>query len=255
MKRRNFLHTTAALSVGLPATQLSSQPDVPMPAEGQELIELRTYAMAFRGNRVLLTRYLYTVLKPTLERKGITKFMVFEDAGDQDPKQYRVLIAYPDANTYVAAQQLSDDEAYNKAAKEYHAVPADQPIFTRYTSSLSLAIAGMPAVADPVLEAGLFELRFYEGYSEDAVRRKIQMFNKEELVLFHNTGLIPVFFGKMLAGPYRPCLVYMLSFKDREERDANWGNFLRHPDWIAMKNKEVYANTVSNIRRFFLRPV
>ena len=31
-------------------------------------------------------------------------------------------------------------------------------------------------------------------------------------------------------------LVYMLHFKDMEERDANWQVFLDHPEWKEMQS-------------------
>jgi hypothetical protein len=37
-----------------------------------------------------------------------------------------------------------------------------------------------------------------------------------------------------------------------DHREKAWKDFLEHPAWDAMKNKEIYANTVSNIRRVFL---
>ena len=37
---------------------------------------------------------------------------------------------------------------------------------------------------DPIDGASMFELRTYEGYSEDGVRRKISMFNIEKIDLF-----------------------------------------------------------------------
>ena len=36
--------------------------------------------------------------------------------------------------------------------------------------------------------------------------------------------------------------------------EANWKTFLEHPEWEQMKNKEIYADTVSNITQIFLRP-
>lgn len=80
------------------------------------------------------------------------------------------------------------------------------------------------------------------------------MFNVEELALFYKTGLNPVFFGEMIIGPNRPTLVYMLQFKDMEERDKNWQTFINHPEWKAMSAKPEYANSVSNIKRSFLTP-
>ena len=81
------------------------------------------------------------------------------------------------------------------------------------------------------------------------------MFNESEVEIFQETGLDAVFYGDLIAGPYRPALMYLLQFKDMEERDANWGKFGSHPEWNRIKDLPEYANSVSNIRRTFLMPV
>lgn len=254
MQRRKFLATTAAaLPLALGATTVSANPES---AAGRQLIELRRYEIKFGGSsRDLLIDYLQTALRPALERLGCPTFRIFKELGDAEPAIIWAAIAYPDAATYLAAQDLNGDDAYREAANAYTAVPADRPIYNRYSAQLLHAFVGMPLMADPGPDAGLFELRTYEGYSEDAVRRKITMFNVEEIALFLKVGLHPVFFGKMIAGPYRPSLVYMLSFRDMEERNTNWGKFGPHPEWKKMVAKEEYANSVSNIRKVFLEPI
>lgn len=250
MQRRKFLAAATALPLALSATS-----EAPGVAEERQLIELRTYEIKFGGSgQGVLMKYLNDVLGPALKRHGCPTFRIMKELGNSDPANVWVLIAYPDAKTYLAAQNLNADEAYRTAAAEYDAVPVGKPVFNRYASQLLLAFEGMPQVADPGAEAGLFELRTYEGYSEDATRRKIKMFNVEEIDLFYETGLHPVFFGDMISGPYRPSLVYMLHFKDMAERDANWSKFGPHPKWKAMVAKEEYANSVSNIRKTFLVP-
>ncbi len=250
MQRRKFIAASvAAIPAALSATPASSSAS----ADERQLIELRTYEIKFRGSgQQPLMTYLREALQPALKRLGCKDFRMMKVLGDEEPAKIWVLISYPDGGTYVQAQDLSNDAAYQEAAKAYHAIPADRPIFSGYTSQLLHAFSGMPAVADPGDGGKLFELRTYEGYSEDAVRRKIKMFNVEEIDLFHKVGLHPVFFGKMISGPFRPSLVYMLHFKDMEERNANWSAFLEHPDWKAMLANPEYADTVSNIRKTFL---
>jgi len=251
MHRRKFLAATTALPLALSAATDNEQPMT----ESRQLIELRTYEIKFLGSgKGVLMKYLNEALAPALKRLGCPTFRIMTELGNSDPANVWVLIAYPDANTYLAGQDLSADKAYQTASADYHAVPVDKPVFNRYTSQLLLAFTGMPEVVFPGPEAGILELRTYEGYSEDATRRKIEMFNVEEIELFHETGLHPVFFGDMISGPYRPSLVYMLHFKDMAERDANWGTFLAHPKWKAMLRMEKYANTVANIRKTFLVP-
>jgi hypothetical protein len=101
----------------------------------------------------------------------------------------------------------------------------------------------------------IFELRTYQGYSDDAVRRKIRMFNEGELDIFYRTKLNPVYFGEMISGKDLPCLQYMITFRNMEERDTNWKAFSADPDWARMSKDPQYANTVSKILRVFLEPL
>lgn len=81
------------------------------------------------------------------------------------------------------------------------------------------------------------------------------MFDDEELPLFEKVGLHPMFFGEQLAGSNMPALIYMLWFKDMEEREANWNKFRISDEWKVMSGKEIYADTVSKVRKIFLTPM
>lgn len=255
MKRRKFINTTLAASALPLSCAAGSKIQKTSEETTKELYEIRTYEIKFGSNASLLTDYLKNTLKPALMRAGTNNFLLFSELGDEEPKKVWALISYPNSNIYIQAQNLHSDAVYVAAAAGYNAVPANKPIYNRYTSSLLLAFDVMPQMANFKDETGLLELRTYEGYSEDALRRKIKMFNEEEMPVFDATGLNRVFFGEMIAGPHRPSLVYMLSFKDMDDRNTSWGKFLKHPDWNAMKVKPVYANTVSNIRKVFLKPM
>jgi hypothetical protein len=52
-----------------------------------------------------------------------------------------------------------------------------------------------------------------------------------------------------------PALTYMLAFKDMEERNRNWNKFSIHPEWKRISILPEYANTVSDIKRIFLKPL
>lgn len=253
MQRRNFIRAGAAGAVAVASSQLGAVTR-PQPVAGSEIIEWRIYEMRFGGNEGLLRDYLTNALYPALLRKGATQFALFHEYGNPNPGKLHAMISYPDAATYVAGQSLVDDEVYQNAAKEYDAVTADKPIYTRFTSWLLEAFAGMPQAVSTDPDAGLFELRVYEGYSEDAVRRKIRMFNDHEVQIFKDTDLDAVFYGNLIAGPHRPALAYLLQFDDMEERDANWAKFGAHPEWNRIKGLPEFANSVSNIQRTFLVP-
>jgi hypothetical protein len=50
-------------------------------------------------------------------------------------------------------------------------------------------------------------------------------------------------------------LLYMIWFKNMEERDANWKAFSEDATWKKVLADPQYANTVSNIIRIFLAPM
>ena len=96
-------------------------------------------------------------------------------------------------------------------------------------------------------------MRTYEGFSEDAARRKVKRLNKEEFRIFDATGLHAVFFGEQISDPLMPTLNDVLSFSSMLERDANWNKFRVHPDWKRVSGLPKYAHSVSYIKRTFLK--
>ena len=253
MQRRKFI-TTAAAASALPlscaaSTKILSNETPPIE---KELYEFRTYELKFGGNQKLLLSYLKDALKPAMMRAGVNHFMLLEEVAKGGPKKIYLLISYPTAAIYLQAQNLQGDAAYVTAAATYNAF--DKAIYTRYDTWLLHAFDGFRQL-ETAPEGVIYELRTYESFSEDALRRKIKMFNDEEVPIFRDAGLIPVFFGEMLAGPYRPALTYMIRTNDMEASGQGWQNFLQHPDWNRIKVLPEYANTVSNIRNVFLRKV
>jgi hypothetical protein len=254
MKRRKLMFVALAAII-LSLTGFGYNSEMLKNKSEKELYEIRTYEIKLGGDQQILIDYLKNVLQPTLKRLGANHFMLFNELGNSNPTKLWVIISYPNSQIFIDAQNLDTDPQYTKAALGYNALSQDDGVYNRFTSSLLLAFDGMPNMLDPINGASLFELRTYEGYSEDAVRRKINMFNKEEIDLFLKTNLHPVFFGEMIIGPHRPCLTYMLNFKDMEEHDASWKTFVDHPEWKVMSAKKEYANSVSNIRKVFLKPL
>lgn len=100
----------------------------------------------------------------------------------------------------------------------------------------------------------IFELRIYESYNEDALRRKVKMFNDSEFGILKMLAFHRIF-GSNIAGNNMPCLTYMLAFKDKEAHTEAWGKFGPHPEWKRISNMEEYTNAMNNIIRVFLKPL
>lgn len=252
MKRRNFIKSTAAMAAVTVAG--SSAAAVNMPPENKEFYEVRVYQLTGGGEKNTMKAYHTNALLPLFNKLNI-KLGVFEELDNEEPPKLYTLYAYPSSEVYFRLQkELVTNKEYLAAAKTYFELPASKPVFERYETYLLEAFDSIPQLKVPDKKRGLLELRTYESYNEDAARRKVAMFNDEELPLFEKVGLHPVFFGKILAGRQMPALMYMLWFTDMNERTANWGKFGGSPEWKEMSGKQIYADTVSKVRKKFLIP-
>ncbi|MDB5239627.1 MAG: family containing protein [Spirosoma sp.] len=238
------------------ATLATADAQTAQPAPKQkELYELRTYELRFGSPQSNIENYLKEALIPALNRQGVKTVGVFREMGKSDPAKLYVLIPHASMESYATvASRLTSDSAYTTASQAYNQLTPDKAPYARYSTSLLSAFDALPQLIVPAKESRIFEIRTYEGYSEDAVRRKVKMFNVDEMPVFYKVKLNPVFFGQVIAGEHMPCLTYMLTFKNMEERDANWKAFSADPDWKRVSAAPEYANTVSNIIRVFLEP-
>ena len=249
MKRRKFIAASVLSSTFGVAT---AQNMVKTADLENEIYELKSYELTFGGAESALLKYLKETLNPAIKILSGHDSLIFKEVGNPEPKKLWSLLTYPNFEVYQQCLALQETSDFIEKMSEY---TASGKIYNRISSSLLRAFDGLKQMLDPIKEAGLFELRIYEGQNEDAVRRKIKMFNEEEITLFNKVGLAPIFFSKMIVGPYQPSLVYLLNFRDLEHRNETWNTFINHPEWKVMSSKDEYKNTVSNIRKIFLEKV
>ncbi len=257
MQRRKFVKTAALVPVLAAASQVVAAPEhLTHTLAQKEVYEWRAYNFNFNSPVGVFESYLKTALVPALNRLGVKTVGVFRELGKSDPSTIHVLIPYPSFTVYAAAaESLLNDADYQKNAAAFLALPPDPIPQLRMDSWLMTAFTGMPQLIVPKTGSRLFELRSYEGYNDDAVRRKVQMFNLAEFPIFDRTGLHSVFFGEVIAGKDLPRLTYLLAFADMDERDKNWAAFLADADWKTLVKDPKYANSVSKINKTFLVPV
>ena len=254
MERRKFV--TSGLLAATAWTAGAKSPDIVQQAPPQkELYELREYEIHFGTSENDLHNYFQQAFIPALERAGVKRTGVFKELGKSEPAKVYLLIVYNTWEHYTAvATQLKSDAGFASASADFMKLTPQKVPYTRYNGKFMIAFDGLPQLKTPSKEPRIFELRTYEGYNEDAVRRKIKMFNDEEFKIFYRTKLNPVFFGEVISGKDLPCLTYMLTFKDLQERDNNWGDFGKDPDWKRVSALPEYADTVSRITKIFLEP-
>ncbi len=221
-----------------------------------EIYELRVYEMEFFKPANMLHDYFQKALIPALNRQGINNVGAFEELGEALPKKIYLLISYPNMQAHQeTADQLDKDAQFQSDAAFYMKAPSDQIPFKRLESTFIRSTKGFPGLVKPAEGSEVFELRIYESYNEDALRRKVKMFNDSEFAIFKDVGLNTVFFGANISGDQMPCLTYLLAFKDMEEHKLAWSKFGPHPEWQRIVNLEEYADAMNSITRVFLKPL
>lgn len=253
MKRRNFLKGSAVIA-GATVTGQAVGSSVNISAE-KEIYEWRVYHFKNGGQKSKVDKFYEEALIPALNEMGV-KVGAFGEYGQADPPTVYYLLVFPSLAEYHRVKKaLWTNSSFLQKSKQFFDETAENGTFTRYETYLLEAFDAIPKLRMPDKHRGLLELRTYESNNEEAGQRKIKMFNDEELGLFDQVGLRSVFFGEILAGPQMPALVYMLWFKDMDERTANWAKFINSPEWATMRVKPEYANTVSVVNKNFLVPL
>jgi hypothetical protein len=253
MQRRAFLQGSLATVCANAASTAVASPE----ARGNLVYELRTYTL--KGvKQHILESYLSKAFLPALKRLGFGPIGVFVEKGEPEPVKVYVLVVYPSAEEAARiSSRLVQDAEYRRAAQEYLAAPASDPVYSRIESALLMPIDGMPRLDKPdTSKPRLLNLRIYESHNERAAKKKIEMFNQGELAIFRRVGLTPVFFGETVIGTALPNLTYLLVFADEASREAAWTRFRDDAEWKKLKAIPEYADKeiVSRITNKILSP-
>jgi len=254
MKRRSFLQASvAALSSAATSSALANGAE----SAPAQLFELRVYTLK-TVKLPILDDYLRKAFLPSLKHHGIGPVGVFMEKGSGDLTKVYVLIVYASADQLTTlATRLAADDQHRKAAGDYLAAVAADPVYMRIESSLMVPIEGMARLEKPdTAKPRLLNLRIYESHNERAARKKIEMFNKGELAIFRRVGLTPVFFGETVLGAAMPNLTYLLVFPDEAGREAAWSRFKDDAEWKKLRAIPEYADKeiVSRITNKILIP-
>ena len=112
--------------------------------------------------------------------------------------------------------RLGQDADYMKAGAPFLNAPAKEPAFDRMESTFLQAFEKWPKLILPAATAKhgprVFELRIYEGATDQDHRRKVEMMQSGESDIFAKNGFEQIFYSETLIGPRLPSLTYMLCF-------------------------------------------
>jgi hypothetical protein len=263
MKRRKFLASSLAASA-LAVTTPGSYAEAAQGAaqtKGREFYQLRRYHLNSGPQRKLCDDFFRDALIPALNRLSISPVGVFDlSIGPETPSIY-VLMPGLSAETLATVEtRLAQDTDYMKIGAPFLNAPAKEPAFDRIESSFLQAFEKWPRLVLPAATAKngprVFELRIYEGATDQDHKRKVEMMQSGEAEIFSKAGVEQVFYSDTLIGTRLPNLTYMLVFDSLADRDKKWAAFRASDEWKALSASPRYAfeAIVSNVNNFILTP-
>ena len=248
MHRRNFLASSSAAGLAAGAATAESASDE------NQIYELRCYKLRYsKANQYQrLTEFLESEHLPMAERIGLVQGYFRVTLGEFTPRVYTVAAydSLADMGAKMAAKRA--DKAWSAAAEAFGA--HEQAPFDRVESWLLRAFDGMQSIEVPDVpeKPRAYDLRIYEQETFRDTREKMRMFNEEEIQIFRDCGINPLFFGETIVGSHMPSLAYMSHYADMDARSEAWSTFGGSDAWNRIKNHPGWSNadivsTVSNI--------
>jgi hypothetical protein len=215
MERREFLHSAVVGSIAAAGLDVGGRKG--SSADPRRHYELRTYELRSDLDSSRFRSFLQDALLPAYARAGAGVVGVFSPDTGFPSQNMLLLIEYPSiVAVELVASKMEGDAAFTTARRTFEGGEALP--YVRYDAQLMRAFTAHPAIEAPQPNADksprMFELRTYEARSQVALERKIAMFNEQEIALFRNLAMTPVFFGENIFGTRLPSLTYMLTFAD-----------------------------------------
>ncbi len=231
-------------------------------AQKREYYELRTYILQGKSHEERVDKFLKEAFLPAMHRAGISKVGVFKpvESDTTSGKRIYVMIPYTSLDQFAKIPGVLDnDKQFQLAGMDYLNATFDNPPYIRIQSVLLQAFSGMPKIESPKLKSPpgdrIYELRSYEGHTEQIYKNKVRMFNDgDEIGLFKRLGFNAVFYGEVVTGGRMPNLMYMTTFENKASRDEHWNAFREDAQWKKLSTMPEYQKNVSKIDIFFLHP-
>jgi hypothetical protein len=231
-------------------------------ASGRDFYQIQVYRLSQKTQEARVDNYLKNAYLPALHRAGIKSVGVFKPIPSDTVSGKQIIVWLPltSPDQLDKLQDLlSKDKTYQTAGADFLNAPFDNVPFFRKESVLLKAFPDAPAYTIPKFNTQpserIYELRSYEGPTENLFRQKVRMFNEGgEIKLFKSLEFNAVFYAEVISGNTMPNLMYLTTFADMKAHDAHWDAFKNHPDWKKLSSLAEYKNTVSKNVKILVYP-
>jgi hypothetical protein len=228
----------------------------------RDYYQIQVFRLTGKVQEEQLDNFLKNAYLPALHRAGIPKVGVFKpiESDTAAGKLIYVWIPFKSLGHFDKIQdELAKDQEYQRKGRDFLDAPFDNAPFIRKESIILKAFPDSPEFSIPNFKTAdsirIYELRSYEGPTENLFRQKVKMFNEGgEIRLFKSLEFNAVFYAEVISGNTMPNLMYLTTFADMDAHDAHWKTFVAHPVWKKLSAIPEYRNTVSKSVKILLHP-
>ena len=225
-------------------------------SEQPQHYELRVYTTKSEAQQARINDYWQHAAVPAYNRLGLQPIGVFTESQDSATNKIYVFIpADALASLTGISAKLAADTEYQKAAAEFLNAPKTNAAYEGLSVSLLVAFDGMKHLVVPPADKkpNVFELRTYVSSSEGKGLSKIKMFESGEITVMKEVGLAPIFYGRTLAGPVMPSLVYLTCGETMDAHKEHWKKFGSAPVWKQLQADPQYKDNMINAIKVMLK--
>jgi len=231
-------------------------------AAGHDFYQIQVFRLNSKAQETRTDNFLKMAYLPALHRAGIKTAGVFKPIASDTISGNQIIVwlplTSPDQLDKLQST-LAKDAVYQTAGADFLNAPFDNVSFQRKESILLKAFPEAPAFFIPKHKTKpsdrIYELRSYEGPTENLFRQKVKMFNQGgEIKIFKSLDFNAVFYAEVISGSTMPNLMYLTTFADMAAHDAHWDAFRNHPDWKKLSALSEYQHTVSKSVKMLLYP-
>lgn len=225
-------------------------------SERPQHYELRVYTTKSEAQQARINDYWQHAAIPACNRFGLQPIGVFTESQDSATNRIFVLIPADLAAALASLpSKLAADADYQKAAAEFLNAPKTNAAYEGLSVSLLIAFDGMKHLVVPPADKkpNVFELRTYVSSSEGKGLNKIKMFESGEITVMKEVGLAPIFYGRTLAGPVMPSLVYLTCGETMDAHQDHWKKFGSAPVWKQLQADPQYKDNMINAIKVILK--
>jgi hypothetical protein len=231
-------------------------------AASRDYYQIQVFRLTDKAQEEKVDNYLKNAYLPALHRAGIQKVGVFKPIESDTTSGKRVYVWIPFKSLEhfgLILEALEKDKEYQAKGIDFLGAPFNQKPYVRKESMLLKSFKDAPNYFIPSYKTApserIYELRSYEGPTDNLYRQKVKMFNEGgEAQLFKSLDFNALFFAEVISGNSMPNLMYMTTFADMPSHDEHWKSFRVHPDWKKLSALEEYKNTVSRSVITLLHP-